>query len=1331
MLGATRITVHPGEDVLLPAGVPFDGLRGPLADLLRRPELRHVPMLADGVDLSGSTVVGERPLLPGVTVRAATPVRRAAAPGATLRDPAARLSDVVAAPWVVARTTGAQAGELWPLRPGAPIDLPGGLRARVTRRGTVRVGGRIRRWRPGVLVHAGGGYLLARSGSAEELLAGIAPAVAPGSAAAARTSPATMVGTALLPALGAVTLAVILRQPTFALFAVVGLLGAVPQVVTAIRRRRADADPAGGVAAGRGAGPGAAGRRARGGDTAGRVRRSARGARAEAAAPPGGLPAPDVLARAATAALAASDTTWREVLRERSAAPLRDGPSRAPHRPARAALPDGALAVRGPGPDALAAARAVVAGLVAEGRAVHASGPHASAWAWCRWIDGDPTVVVTHPTGPDDPLDTASAAHRAGDDVVLVLPPGAAVPPWCRAVLDVAGARSTPPSPSTVVAHHGQAGGGVVSGPFVGVTEAWAERFARQVAAVRALGRDIGAVCTRAGAGRPEDARDTPPDGAGAADPADARLPAVVSLATLLATADDGAGVGVWEIPLGVGVDGRTVTFDLVADGPHLLVAGTTGAGKSELLQALVLALALRHTPTELTLALIDFKGGASFGPCAGLPHVVGQVSDLDVGLAARALDGLRAELARRKALLAEHGVADVAALPSGAVPRLVVVVDEFRALADDLPELLPGLLRVAAQGRSLGVHLVLATQRPAGAVSADVRANVSARLALRVVDAADSHDVLDSPAAARIPAGVPGRAVLRVGAGEPVALQCAYAGAPAASSAPAAVYRAPTWPDRAASRPSASATSGAGPDVVAGLVERARTAAAASPAPPWPAPWLPPLPATVDLADVGEATLRGPHGTGPAALPLALGDAPTVPARVPVAWDPAHGHLAILGRARSGRSTALRTLAHAALERGWHVHALVPPASGAALAPLAGHPGLGTLAGTGDPRRAVRLLRLLRRRPPGAPPALVLIDDVDELRAALATPTGDPVAAALADGTAAFAVTSASAGVGGLASRFGPRLVLTSSDATADAMLGAPSRFAGRGGAPGRGVWLGGAEPLECQVALAQGRPEPGAAGDHPPARVLPLPRTVDLAALRRTAPHAIGIGGDQAVPLGLAAPSGALVVGPRGAGRTTTLRLLLGALAAPGTHRNGSATPPVVMARDRALLAEAARRGARAEPPTGVALRTLLAQLSPHAPHDREGSLLAPVVVIDDADVLAQSAPLETEQLAELAADGAVTVLAAAGTLTAAMAQRGLLAQLRATRTGLVLSPFDRGAQDVFGVPLDDAVDPGAPGPGRAVLVEDGAVTAIQLAAPGEEARRPGEPVSARWSP
>ncbi|MFI5075229.1 MAG: FtsK/SpoIIIE domain-containing protein, partial [Actinomycetales bacterium] len=151
-------------------------------------------------------------------------------------------------------------------------------------------------------------------------------------------------------------------------------------------------------------------------------------------------------------------------------------------------------------------------------------------------------------------------------------------------------------------------------------------------------------------------------------------------------------------------------------------------------------------------------------------------VTDLDGQLTARALTSLTAELRRRERLFAAVGAGDMdeyrrarardAALP--AVPRLVIAIDEFRVLAEELPDFVHGLVRLAAVGRSLGVHLVLATQRPGGIVSADIRANVSLRIALRVRDRTDSVDVLDDPDAASIDATTPGRATLR-GAATPL----------------------------------------------------------------------------------------------------------------------------------------------------------------------------------------------------------------------------------------------------------------------------------------------------------------------------------------------------------------------------------------------------------------------------------------------------------------------------------------------------------------------------------------------------------------------------------
>ncbi|MCC3277726.1 FHA domain-containing protein [Arthrobacter sp. zg-Y40] len=219
---------------------------------------------------------------------------------------------------------------------------------------------------------------------------------------------------------------------------------------------------------------------------------------------------------------------------------------------------------------------------------------------------------------------------------------------------------------------------------------------------------------------------------------------------------------------VGMAADGP-VTLDLQKDGPHFLVGGTTGSGKSEFLRSFIAALAAGHPPDAVTFLLIDFKGGSGLEPLGGLPHTVGLLTDLSAGDVARALMSLRAEVRRREALFAEAGADSMAAYnlrpgAAGPLPRLLVVVDEFRMLADEVPAALPELMRIAAIGRSLGLHLLLATQRPQGALTSDIRANIATTIALRVSSAAESRDILGSDCAAAIPAALPGRAFVAKG---------------------------------------------------------------------------------------------------------------------------------------------------------------------------------------------------------------------------------------------------------------------------------------------------------------------------------------------------------------------------------------------------------------------------------------------------------------------------------------------------------------------------------------------------------------------------------------
>ncbi|MEZ5251678.1 MAG: FtsK/SpoIIIE domain-containing protein, partial [Ilumatobacteraceae bacterium] len=229
--------------------------------------------------------------------------------------------------------------------------------------------------------------------------------------------------------------------------------------------------------------------------------------------------------------------------------------------------------------------------------------------------------------------------------------------------------------------------------------------------------------------------------------------------------------------PIGSAADG-TVDLDLVRDGPHGLIAGTTGSGKSELLRTIVLSSAIAQPPDRLAFVLVDFKGGATFDDLARLPHVVGVVTDLEPRLAERVLRSLRAEVTAREHLLRSHGCADLDTarrrLDVPVVARLVIVVDEFAALALEHPELLHGLVDIARRGRSLGIHLLLATQRPGGVVSDEIRTNTDLRIALRLHEPSEAIDVVGDAAPASIRRSSAGRAVVRLGPGELVTFQTA-----------------------------------------------------------------------------------------------------------------------------------------------------------------------------------------------------------------------------------------------------------------------------------------------------------------------------------------------------------------------------------------------------------------------------------------------------------------------------------------------------------------------------------------------------------------------------
>lgn len=395
-------------------------------------------------------------------------------------------------------------------------------------------------------------------------------------------------------------------------------------------------------------------------------------------------------------------------------------------------------------------------------------------------------------------------------------------------------------------------------------------------------------------------------------------IPQEVSLLKLLGseTVDSEMVLARWDegrtglsAPLGIGSAGP-FDMNLTSDGPHALVGGTTGAGKSELLQSLVASLAVTIPAERLNLILVDYKGGAAFKDCVALPHTVGFVTDLDGHLVHRALVSLNAELKRREEVLRNAGASDLASLtssdPGSAPPSLLIIVDEFATLAKELPEFVEGVVDIAQRGRSLGVHLILATQRPAGVINDNIRANTNLRIALRVNDEADSQDVLGTRDAAHIPRSRPGRAFVRTGQAELREFQTAYVGGRTGGETDTGVrLRELSFGGPKALGAERTDRDEDRPSDLQQLVTATISAHEASGRRESKRPWLPPLETVIPL----EALPAGDSSR----LPLGIADLPARQRQEAFSFDfEKHGHLLVYGTGGSGKTSLLRTIAAA-----------------------------------------------------------------------------------------------------------------------------------------------------------------------------------------------------------------------------------------------------------------------------------------------------------------------------------------------------------------------------------------------------------------------------------
>lgn len=447
------------------------------------------------------------------------------------------------------------------------------------------------------------------------------------------------------------------------------------------------------------------------------------------------------------------------------------------------------------------------------------------------------------------------------------------------------------------------------------------------------------------------------------------------------AWARTGSLVGQWRageerepLPLsavvGQGADGAAA-IDLRTHGPHALVGGTTGAGKSEFLQSWIMSLAARVSPDRLTFLLVDYKGGAAFAECTDLPHTVGLVTDLSPHLVRRALTSLRAELLYREELLAHHGAKDLITMErrsdSAAPPVLVIVIDEFAALAGDVPEFVEGIIDVAQRGRSLGLHLIMATQRPAGVIKDNLRANTNLRVALRMADESDSSDVIGVKDAAFFSPEAPGRGAIKVGPGRIAHFQTGYLGGRA--SAPVidtaievrslSFAEGEAWdipPDIRASRKRRVTP----PRDIEQLRDGIVAAAATLRLDPPRRPWLEPLPELLELERLQSSQTAARADSAA----FGLRDDPAAQAQHLLAIDfESAGNVAVIGASGTGKTSALITLAASLSQRTCTlpVQIYAIDAGGGALDAISVLPTVGAVAQLSDLELVTRVLgRLL-----------------------------------------------------------------------------------------------------------------------------------------------------------------------------------------------------------------------------------------------------------------------------------------------------------------------------------------------------------------------------------
>ncbi|GIF65147.1 type VII secretion protein EccC [Asanoa ishikariensis] len=645
------------------------------------------------------------------------------------------------------------------------------------------------------------------------------------------------------------------------------------------------------------------------------------------------------------------------------------------------------------------------------------------------------------------------------------------------------------------------------------------------------------------------------------------------------------------RVPIGAAGDGSPVELDLKESaldgmGPHGLLIGATGSGKSELLRTLVLGLAATHSSEDLNVVLVDFKGGATFASLDRLPHTAALITNLadELHLVDRMVDAVNGELIRRQELLRRAGnyasrrdyeQARAAGAPLAPLPSLLVVCDEFSELLSAKPDFIDLFVQIGRLGRSLGVHLLLASQRLEEGRLRGLDTHLSYRIGLRTFSPFESRAVLGVPDAYELPRA-PGHAYLKAGTDPLRRFRVAYVSgpvrpAPAPSTGPLVL---PFTTSPLLSSPAVPAPGG--PSLLDALVDRI-----AGQGPPAHRVWLPPLasPATFDevlgppvVVPGRGLTFANPELHGALQVPVAVVDRP-LDQRRDLLWfalDGAAGHVAVVGAPRSGKSTALRTLvcglalAHTPAEARFYCLDF----GGGTLATLRDLPHVGGVAGRLDPaavRRTVgELGTLLASREgcasSGEPHVFLVVDGWSTLRSEF--DDLEPVVTDLAGRGLAYGIHVLASANRWLDLRpatrdlFAARLELRLGDPS-DSVISRQAAAGVPADSPGRGITSEGlhlltlSPALTGDVPLAKAVAAAWAGPPAPPVRL--LPPAVPYADLDQTATTGltlpIGIAEADLGPVAVdfAADPHFVLFGDQECGKTSFLR----ALAATVTHR------------------------------------------------------------------------------------------------------------------------------------------------------------------------------------